>query len=181
MRIKKNILIGLIGMLLASIGFLAGFHYWLEPQHEKVIADLTKEINSQKKLSQKWEHLYQQKIVQNRVDKGGKKEQLIPKKKIEPVNQLASQMEEILKSNHFVGTALFFQNNQMLLAKSYGQANQGLKISNQLDTPYFIGSVQKGMTGVLVMKLIENGQLSFDTPLHTFYPEVPNRDRKSVG
>lgn len=180
MRMNKYLFIGLVGMLLASLGFLAGFHYWLEPQYEKVMAELNKEISSQKKTSQKWEHLYQQKIAENSGDKEGKKEQLIPKKKIEPVNELASQMEKVLKSNQFVGTAIFFQNNQPLLAKSYGQANQRLNLSNQLDTPYFVGSVQKGMTGVLVMKLIENGQLSFDTPLNKFYPEVPNSDTITI-
>jgi len=57
-------------------------------------------------------------------------------------------------------------------------ANRGEK--NNFNRPYKIGSITKTFTSTLVFQLIEQGELSLNTPLATFYPTIPNADSITI-
>jgi len=49
-----------------------------------------------------------------------------------------------------------------------------------VDTVSAIGSVTKTFTGVVVMQLVEEGKLSLDDTIDTWFPEQPNGDRITI-
>jgi D-alanyl-D-alanine carboxypeptidase len=48
------------------------------------------------------------------------------------------------------------------------------------DTPSFIGSITKTFTAVVVMQLVEEGKLSLDETVNTWFPKQPNGDKITV-
>ena len=58
-----------------------------------------------------------------------------------------------------MGSVLVIKNGQIILNKGFGyvDANQGRKHGQQ--TLFQIGSIQKGLTAALLMKLAEHGKL----------------------
>jgi CubicO group peptidase (beta-lactamase class C family) len=49
------------------------------------------------------------------------------------------------------------------------------------ETRYRIGSVSKVFTAALVMQLVDEGRLSLDTPLASFFPAFPNAQRITIA
>jgi CubicO group peptidase (beta-lactamase class C family) len=52
---------------------------------------------------------------------------------------------------------------EVVLAKAYGLAHRGYGIGNALDTRFALASGTKGLTGLTVVSLVEDGTLSLDT------------------
>jgi len=48
------------------------------------------------------------------------------------------------------------------------------------NTPSLIGSITKTFTAVVVMQLVEEGKLSLDDTVNTWFPEQPDRDKITV-
>jgi D-alanyl-D-alanine carboxypeptidase len=48
------------------------------------------------------------------------------------------------------------------------------------DTRLWIGSITKTFTAVVVMQLIEQGKLTLDSPLSTWFPTIPGADRVTI-
>lgn len=86
---------------------------------------------------------------------------------------LAAQIDEYLKAGDFIGTALVVHEGKIIYQKGAGYANLAKGVVNDINTQYNIGSVQKNLTGLLIMQQIQQGKLSLDTSLATFYPTIP--------
>ena len=93
---------------------------------------------------------------------------------------LASQIDNKFHEANFIGSLLVIKNNQIVLEKGYGYADKSQERLNAPNTEFMIASVQKAYTAVLVMKLVEEGVLTLDTPLSTFYPNLPNSDQLTI-
>lgn len=85
-----------------------------------------------------------------------------------------------LTAKKFSGTALVVKNDQVIYQKSFGWANAAKKRRNTPKTQYLINSLQKSMTGLLVMRAIEQGKLKMTDTLHQFYPQVKNSRRVTI-
>ncbi|MEO0688359.1 MAG: serine hydrolase domain-containing protein, partial [Cyanobacteria bacterium J06649_11] len=70
---------------------------------------------------------------------------------------------------------------KMVYQKSIGNANVEEAIQPNTDTQYRIGSITKVFTATLIFQLIEEGKLSLDTKLSTFYPEIKNADKITIS
>ncbi|WP_125583963.1 serine hydrolase domain-containing protein [Levilactobacillus cerevisiae] len=79
-----------------------------------------------------------------------------------------------LKAKKFSGTALVVKNNQVVYQQSFGWANVAKKQKNAPTTQYLINSLQKSMTGMLVMQAIEQGKLKLTDKLSQYYPKIKN-------
>ena len=55
-----------------------------------------------------------------------------------------------------------------------GKANLETNAGRSIDDPFRIGSITKTFTATVVLQLIDEGKLSFSTPLSQFYPDLPN-------
>jgi len=65
-------------------------------------------------------------------------------------------------------------------AVGYSQVNASLKTPATIKTEYRIGSISKMFTAVMVFQLIDEGKLSFDTPLSTYFPQLPNAAKITI-
>lgn len=55
------------------------------------------------------------------------------------------------------------------------------RVPNDTLTRFRIGSISKTFTAAMIFKLIEQGKLSLDAPLSTWYPGIRNAERVTVG
>lgn len=75
--------------------------------------------------------------------------------------------------NKFNGTALVHDQNKTIFEKSYGWQNAEKKIPNQDKSVYQIASLTKSFTALTIVKLSEEGKLSFKDPISRFIPDYP--------
>jgi len=62
----------------------------------------------------------------------------------------------------FNGAVLVAKNDKIIFKKAYGYSNRKTKTLNTVETIYPIASITKQFTAMLVMQLVENGQLRLD-------------------
>lgn len=62
----------------------------------------------------------------------------------------------------FAGVVSIVQNGKTLSEEAFGYADLPNKIPNEIDTKFPTASAGKAFVGVGIMKLIEEGKLSFD-------------------
>lgn len=79
-----------------------------------------------------------------------------------------------------MGSISIFKNGIEIYQKSIGFADIEKVIKSSAATKYRVGSVSKSFTAVIIMQLIEKGELSLDSKLGDFFPELPNADRISI-
>jgi D-alanyl-D-alanine carboxypeptidase len=75
-----------------------------------------------------------------------------------------------------VNGALVYQN-----AIGYAEYNDQAKIPASINTRYRIGSISKMFTAAMIFQLIQEGKLSLDTHLATWFPQLPNADKITIG
>lgn len=70
--------------------------------------------------------------------------------------------------------AAVWRGGRTLFAKGYGMANLTYDIPFTATTPTNIGSTSKQFTAFAVMLLVEDGKLSLDDNVRSFFPELPD-------
>lgn len=83
-----------------------------------------------------------------------------------------AQVREKLNQVDYSGTALVVNHGQVAALATRGLAVADKHVKNQPNTMFEIDSVQKSLTGGLVMQQIDAGKLSFNTRLSQFYPQL---------
>lgn len=66
-------------------------------------------------------------------------------------------------------------------AIGYSQVNERLKTPATIKTEYRIGSISKMFTAVMIFQLIDEGKLSLETPLATYFPQLPNAQKITIA
>lgn len=82
--------------------------------------------------------------------------------------------------NKFNGTALIHYQNKNIFEKSYGWQDAEKKISNQNKSVYQIASLTKSFTALVIVKLSEEGKLSFKDPVSKFIPDYPRGNEITI-
>ncbi|WP_162549749.1 serine hydrolase [Hymenobacter nivis] len=79
-----------------------------------------------------------------------------------------------LDANHkMMGSLALSKGGQVVYRRAFGEARLAPSAPATPDTRYRIGSLTKVFTGVMIFQLIEEKKLALDTPLATFFPQVP--------
>jgi len=88
--------------------------------------------------------------------------------------KLEDSINEVFESyanyNRFIGNVLISKDNKIIYNKSFGFADVENNKKNSKKSIFSIASVTKPLTAVGIMKLVEEGKLSLETPISTFYP-----------
>jgi len=82
--------------------------------------------------------------------------------------------------NRFIGSVLVVQSDKVLFQKSYGYANKDLKIKNDGNTIFDLGSVTKTMTAIAILKLHDEGKLSVFDRVDKYIPSFINDKTDSI-
>jgi CubicO group peptidase (beta-lactamase class C family) len=78
------------------------------------------------------------------------------------------------KSNVPGASVGVFKNGKTIYARGYGMANLEYDIPNDADSVFRIGSTSKQFTAASIILLAQQGKLSLDDSLQSFFPEFPN-------
>lgn len=94
--------------------------------------------------------------------------------------ELTQEIEKALNKDTFIGSVLVVKDGKVMLNKGYGFADKSQNIGNSFQSLYYIGSVQKSVTAVGIMKLVDAGKLKVDDPVSKFYPKLKGGESITV-
>lgn len=77
-----------------------------------------------------------------------------------------------LEADHFSGTVLMMRKGKVILNTGLGYADAESGRLNGPESLYQIGSIQKGLTAVLLMKLVEQGKVHLTDPISRYLPGI---------
>ncbi len=81
---------------------------------------------------------------------------------------------QMMEKQKIVGLSLaVVRNGQTLVNKGYGLANAELNAPVTSETVIRLGSVSKQFFTTAVMKLMQDGKLSIEDPVHKYFPDAP--------
>jgi CubicO group peptidase (beta-lactamase class C family) len=81
--------------------------------------------------------------------------------------------------NRFTGNVLISKGDQIIYQKSVGYANIEKNKKNTKKSVFSIASLTKPLTAVGIMTLVENGKLTLETTLNTYFPNfIPKYSQK---
>lgn len=85
------------------------------------------------------------------------------------------------KYHKLMGSVSIAQQGKVIYQRQLGYADQAAGLKTGPETRFRIGSISKVFTSVLIFQLIEAGQLSLDTLLSAFYPDIPNAGKITIS
>ena len=82
----------------------------------------------------------------------------------------------------FSGTVLLAKDGKVLMTKAIGIANRDFDVPVTLDTKFNLGSMNKMLTAVACLQLVEQGKLSLDDPISKYLGEdwLPKVDKSKA-
>ncbi|HEY8780231.1 MAG TPA: serine hydrolase domain-containing protein [Mucilaginibacter sp.] len=97
--------------------------------------------------------------------------------------KLDSFFSALTTHNKDMGSLAISSNGMVVYQKAIGnsQINSEVKIPATIKTKYRIGSISKMFTGTMIFQLIEEEKLSLTTPLATYFPQLPNAAKITIG
>jgi len=112
--------------------------------------------------------------IDEEKEEGATEEEKEGEDKMELCKQLDSYLYSLESENKFMGSVTITENGNQVYNKTFGYIDVANKLPAEIDTKYRIGSITKMFTSVMVLQLIEEDRLTFNTKLSTFYPDIPN-------
>jgi CubicO group peptidase (beta-lactamase class C family) len=82
--------------------------------------------------------------------------------------------------NRFVGSVLISKDNHIIYQKSFGYADLAGHKQNTKKSIFNIASLTKSLTAVGIMKLVEDGKLTLETPISTWLPDFMTDYSKDI-
>lgn len=94
--------------------------------------------------------------------------------------EIGAYLKPYAATNNLSGSVLIKRGEKVLFAKSYGFADRSKSIPNRLETRFHIASLSILFTSTAVLRLIDQGKLSFDTHVSDIVPAVPNGEKITI-
>ncbi len=88
----------------------------------------------------------------------------------------SNYFDKALRNMNYNGGVLVAKNGVVVYEKYVGYKNLKLKDSLTADTPLQIASTSKTLTSAAVLQLVQQGKLSLDAPVASFFPNFPYAD-----
>ena len=97
--------------------------------------------------------------------------------------ELKKNIDELFKGythyNRFIGNVLISKGDKIIYQKSFGYANVEKNKKNTKKSVFSIASLTKPFTAVGIMTLVDNGKLTLETTLNTYFPNfIPEYSKK---
>jgi D-alanyl-D-alanine carboxypeptidase len=90
--------------------------------------------------------------------------------------RVAEHVANMSGPDAYAGAVLVAHNGRIVLERAWGMADRKRQIPNGTDTQFCIGSMNKMFTAVAVLQLVQQGRISLDKPVATWWPDYPNHD-----
>ena len=92
------------------------------------------------------------------------------------VAALRARLEAATEAGEFSGAVLVARDGRTLFEGAYGLADRERRVPNTLLTQFRVGSMNKMLTAVAALQLVQAGRLRLDAPLGTWLPNYPNAE-----
>ncbi len=86
--------------------------------------------------------------------------------------QVGGLMQNFHQQGQFTGAVLVAEGGKTLYKAGFGKAEVATGVPNQPNTVFFIASLTKPFTALLILQLAESGQLKLENPLATYFPAL---------
>lgn len=93
---------------------------------------------------------------------------------------LANSISEYLIQEKFNGVALVASGDELILVKGFGLSNLELQEPMTIDKKFQIASVSKSFVAVSILQLVEQGKLSLDQTIETYFPTMPHGEEITI-
>lgn len=99
---------------------------------------------------------------------------LLPALSFAQVDSTDIIVKDMMEKQKIVGLSLaVIKNGQSVVNKGYGLANVELNVPVSSETIIRLGSVSKQFFTTAIFKLMEEGKLGIEDPVHKFFPDAP--------
>ena len=95
------------------------------------------------------------------------------------VSALRARLETATAAGEFSGAVLVARDGRTLFEGAYGLADRERRVPNTPLTQFRVGSMNKMLTAVAALQLVQAGTLRLDAPLGTYLPDYPNAEAAS--
>ena len=92
------------------------------------------------------------------------------------VAALRAQLAADAEADRFSGAVLVTRDGRTLFEGAYGFADRERRVPNTPLTRFRVGSMNKMLTAVAALQLVQAGTLRLDAPLGTYLPDYPNAE-----
>ncbi len=102
-----------------------------------------------------------------------------PARATSPVPAALQAWQQTLQQSAFSGTVLIARAGSVIYHRGFGQSDRDSQRPFDAHTVFDIGSLTKQFTATAIMLLVEQGKLSLDAPLGSYFPKVP-ADKQAI-
>jgi CubicO group peptidase (beta-lactamase class C family) len=95
------------------------------------------------------------------------------------VETVRAHLNAATGAEQFSGAVLVTRDGQTVFEGAYGLANREQNVPNTLNTQFRVGSMNKMLTAVAAMQLVQAGTIRLEGTLGTYIPDYPNADMAS--
>ena len=88
---------------------------------------------------------------------------------------LDQELDRAAAADEFSGTVIIAKHGAPIFAKAYNRADRERGVANVLDTSFNVGSMNKMMTAVAIIRLVQDGKLAVTDTVGKHIPDYPNR------
>jgi CubicO group peptidase (beta-lactamase class C family) len=96
------------------------------------------------------------------------------------VAALRARLAAATEAGEFSGAVLVARDGRTLFEGAYGLADRERRVPNAPLTQFRVGSMNKMLTAVATLQLVQAGTLRLDAPLGTYLPDYPNAEVASA-
>jgi CubicO group peptidase (beta-lactamase class C family) len=93
---------------------------------------------------------------------------------------LRTHLETATQAGQFSGAVLVARDGRTLFEGAYGLADRERGVPNTPTTQFRVGSMNKMLTAVAVLQLVQAGKVGLDAPFRTYLPDYPNVEMAST-
>ena len=92
------------------------------------------------------------------------------------VSRLTKSVDSLARVGEFSGVVVLARDGNPVYQTAVGFADRERRISNNLETAFNLGSINKVFTQIAILQLAAAGKLNLDSTIAKYWPDYPNQD-----
>ncbi len=88
--------------------------------------------------------------------------------------ELTQFFEHLYEHNRWMGSVAIMSGGEVIYRHAAGYADVESEAPNTPETRHRVGSVTKPFTAVMILQLVERGEITLEDPLSDYFPDMPN-------
>ena len=97
------------------------------------------------------------------------------------IQKLDNYFNTLEVNSKFMGSVAIFKDGNIIYTKQVGYADINSQQKPNKDTKYRIGSISKVFTATLIFKAIEDGKITLNETIDTYFPEIENSSEITIS